>query len=165
MKALSRRIQNKIYTDHHAKMLSVCRRYTKDLDTAQELLQEAFIKVFINLDKFNGGSLEGWIRRIVVNNAIDSVRKKKVEFAPVNDYMINNATADHTEYKEIGLSRSDVIKAMEHLSPAYCKIFNMYIMEENTHKEIAEELGISIGTSKSNLWKAKRKIRKILSYD
>tara|TARA_R110000751_G_scaffold172602_1_gene278977 strand:- start:183 stop:707 length:525 start_codon:yes stop_codon:yes gene_type:complete len=161
----NRRMQNQVYKDYYGKMLSVCHRYTKDLDTAKELNQQAFIKIFANLDMFNGGSLGGWIHRIVVNNALDSVRRKKVEFTPVTDYLINNAIADTTEYTEISLNRLDVLGAMDQLSPAYRKIFNMYIMQEMSHKEIAERLGISVGTSKSNLHKAKRNIRKIMNYD
>tara|TARA_R110000868_G_scaffold103015_4_gene283786 strand:- start:1504 stop:2055 length:552 start_codon:yes stop_codon:yes gene_type:complete len=160
-----RRMQNQLYKDYYVKMLSVCRRYTKDLDTAKELNQQAFIKIFTNLHMFNGGSLGGWIHRIVVNNALDSVRRKKVEFTPVTDDVINNAIADTTEYVEIGLNRADVLSAMNQLSPAYRNIFNMYIIQEMKHKEIAERLGISLGASKSNLHKAKRNIRKIMNYD
>jgi RNA polymerase sigma factor (sigma-70 family) len=162
-----RRSQQRVYEAHYGKMLSVCLRYDKDLDSAKELLQEAFIKVFANIDRYkHDGSFEGWIRRIVVNNAIDAFRRKKNDFiVPENDYMINNFSEDPVDFDEEDeevLNPKDVLAAMEQLSPAYKMVFNMYIMEEMPHKEIADQLGISVGTSKSNLAKARVNIRKIL---
>lgn len=162
-----RRSQQHVYEAYYGKMLSVCLRYNKDLDTAKELLQEAFIKVFANIDRYkHNGSFEGWIRRIVVNNAIDAFRRKKNDFiVPENDYVINNFSenpVDFDEEDEEVLKPKDVLSAMEQLSPAYKMVFNMYIMEEMPHKEIAYQLGISVGTSKSNLAKARANIRKIL---
>lgn len=137
------------------------------MDSAKDLLQEAFIKVFKNIDRYkHDGSFEGWVRRIVVNNAIDAFRRKKHDLVvPENDYMITNASVDPVEFEEDDdqvLNPKDVIAAMEHLSPAYRMVFNLYIMEDYQHKEIAEQLGISVGTSKSNLAKAKANMRKIL---
>lgn len=161
-----RRSQQRVYELYYGKMLSVCMRYEKDRDSAKDLLQEAFIKVFSHIDRYkNDGSFEGWVRRIVVNNAIDAFRRKKHEHIVLeDDFLINNLSEEQPEFdeEEEVLKPADVIEAMQQLSPAYKMVFNLYVMEEYSHKDIADQLGISVGTSKSNLAKARINIRKIL---
>ncbi|TNF49569.1 MAG: RNA polymerase sigma factor [Bacteroidetes bacterium] len=150
-------------------MLVVCMRYMNDRDTAQEVLQEGFIKVFEKLGAFDyKGSFEGWIRRIIANTAIDSIRKsKKDPYLTDNDNDFKLGAEDEIEMRE-ELEITDIkaeiaMEAIQKLSPAYRAVFNLYVLEEYSHKEIAEILGISEGTSKSNLAKAKMNLQKMLS--
>ncbi len=163
-----RRAQERLFQTYYGKMLGVCMRYLSDRDSAQEILQVSFLKVFDKLEFFDfTGSLEGWIRRIVTNTAIDHLRKaKKDPFLSDqdNDFVAGSADpmveAEHTELLE--LKGQVAIEAIGKLSPAYRAVFNLYVIEEHTHKEIAEILGISEGTSKSNLAKAKMNLQRLL---
>lgn len=143
-------------------------RYSKDRDSAEEILQEGFIKIFDKLNAFDyKGSFEGWMRRIMANTAIDSIRKSKKDPMLTDkdedfklgavDPMVESEELDLTDLKA-----SIALEAINQLSPAYRAVFNLYVMEEYTHKEIAEILGISEGTSKSNLAKAKFNLQKVL---
>ena len=149
-------------------MLSVCMRYSTDRDSAEEVLLEGFIKIFDKLEAFNyEGSFEGWIRRIISNTAIDSIRKsKKGPILTDKDEDFKLGAEDPMvimeEFESIGLKAEMALAAIDQLSPAYKSVFNLYVMEDYTHKEIAEILGISEGTSKSNLSKAKVNLQKIL---
>ncbi len=146
-------------------------RYASDSDQAKDMLQDGFIKVFNGLNKFDHkGSLEGWIRRIMVNTAIDRIRKEKRSLVlsrseEMLDEGIELSDEGIGEFEEetIELNMTHVVEAMQQLSPAYQTVFNLYVMENMTHKEIAERLGISEGTSKSNLSKAKMNLKKLLS--
>lgn len=163
-----KKAQRALYEHFYGKMLGVCLRYADDKDEAKDMLQDGFIKVFQKLDGFNReGSLEGWIRRVVVNTALDRLRTKKrsIILAKSEERIDENAEFIEWELEEdetLELGINDIVEAMHQLSPAYRAVFNLYIMEDMTHKEIAEELGISEGTSKSNLAKAKMRLRKIL---
>lgn len=163
-----RKAQQRVYEMHYSKMLGVCLRYSRDMDQAQDILQDGFIKVFASIAKFSReGSFEGWIRRIMVNTSIDFFRKNKNEYLLLGDeesieqYMPVEFEEDD-EDQEFEFKASQVIEAMQSLSPAYRAIFNMYVFENLQHKEIAAKLNISVGTSKSNLAKAKRNLKKIL---
>lgn len=150
-------------------MLSICYRYTSDKDTAQEIVQEGFIKVFEKIHLFDfKGSFEGWIRRIFSNNAIDHIRKsKKLPDLVDDNSSFKDLDEDIYELEDIEMERTmkaeEAMKAISELSPQYRTVFNMYVIEEYTHKEIAEQLGISEGTSKSNLAKAKANLKKIIA--
>lgn len=161
-----RKFQKQLFEMFYGKMMSICYRYAKDADEAQDMVQNGFIKVFKKLDVYNfEGSLEGWIRRIMVNTAIDQIRKNKRDpFLMEDDERVQNIEEDvpfSTEEDEYysKLKAETAIQAISKLSPAYRMVFNMYVIEGFTHKEIAEYLGISEGTSKSNLAKAKQKLR------
>lgn len=142
-------------------------RYIRDKDSAQEVLQEGFIKVFDNIQNFDKkGSFEGWMRRIVANCAIDSIRKSKKDFIlSENDKdFVTMPEEDHlNEEWEITTVKAEIaMEAINKLSPAYKAVFNLYVFENYTHKEIAEILDISEGTSKSNLAKAKMNLQNYL---
>ncbi len=161
-----RKFQKKLFEKYYGKMMAICYRYAKDSDEAQDMVQNGFIKVFKKLDVYNfEGSLEGWIRRIMVNTAIDQIRKnKRNPFLIEDEERVQNVEEDvpfSTEEDEFysKLKAKTAIKAISELSPAYRMVFNMYVIEGFTHKEIADYLGISEGTSKSNLAKAKQKLR------
>ncbi len=152
-------------------MMAICRRYTRNDDQAKDILQDGFIKVFNNIGKFNfEGSFEGWVRRIVVNTAIDFTRKAK------NDYLLMNENQSVEDFENdlldvqdeefnIPLNVGDVIKGMDKLSNAYKAVFNLYVFENFSHQEIANALGITVGTSKSNLAKARANLKKILKIE
>jgi len=147
--------------------MAVCMRYSRDHDTAQDVCQTGFIKIFEKLERYSfGGSFEGWMRRIMVNTAIDFIRKSKKELTIIEDESrIEDDTVDEDEESVselLGIGISDVVEAMQGLSPAYKAVFNLYVMENMSHKEVAETLGISQGTSKSNLAKAKKNLKALL---
>lgn len=166
-----KRSQQAIHRAYYGKMKSVCMRYTRDADHAQDILQEGFIKIFSNIDRYTGsGSFEGWMRRIMVNLAIDYFRKSKHDFLLLgDDHMMEDFGEEFIDEEEDELDYefkpSQIIEAMQQLSPAYRTIFNLYVFENMTHKDIAEKIGISVGTSKSNFSKAKRNLKKILLKD
>ena len=149
-------------------MLVVCSRYARDRDEAQDILQDAFVKVFDNLEKYKiTGSIEGWVRRIFVNTAIDHYRKYKNKFNLEEEGNIEDENSFYNELEENDsiyskIKPTDIMKAMETLSPAYKLVFNLYAIENYTHQEVAEILEISPGTSKSNYAKAKAKIKTVL---
>lgn len=167
-----RKAQQRVYELFYGKMLAVCLRYTKNTDQAKDILQDGFIKVFGSMDKFNqAGSFEGWIRRIMVNTAIDHFRRTKNSYLLLGedrsiedfeDHDLEDDLADEEQADEWDLKPADIINAMQKLTPAYRTVFNLYVFEELTHKEIAEMLGINIGTSKSNFAKAKQNLKKLL---
>ena len=160
----NRKSQQNLYKAFYGKMLVVCTRYTSDRDEAKDILHDGFIKVFNKLGGFkNEGSLEGWIRRIMVNNAIDYVRRKREIYYAVDDEYTMEKALQESEKEEADMfskaKAETILKLIQKLSPAYRTVFNMYVIEDYTHKEIAERLGINIGTSKSNYAKAKMKLR------
>lgn len=167
-----RRAQQRVYELFYGKMMAVCMRYTKNTDQAKDILQDGFIKVFRSMESFNrAGSFEGWIRRIVVNTAIDHFRRSKNAYLllgeerSIEDFADSDAEdtlADDQGEDLPDLKPADVINAMQKLTPAYRTVFNLYVFEDMTHKEIADALGINVGTSKSNLAKAKMNLKKLL---
>jgi RNA polymerase sigma factor (sigma-70 family) len=163
-----RKSQHAIYKMYYGKMKAVCLRYTKDPDTAQDVLQEGFIKVFNNIGRYSGvGSFEGWIRRIMVNMSIDRFRKSKNDILMLGQDTSSEDFEDEIEeeideYDQYDFKPEEIIDAMQLLSPAYRTVFNLYVFEDYTHLDVAEALGISVGTSKSNFAKAKRNLKKIL---
>ncbi|MFN5294400.1 MAG: RNA polymerase sigma factor [Flavobacteriales bacterium] len=156
----------------YGKMKAVCMRYTRDSDQAMDVLQEGFLKVFNNLDRYTGvGSFEGWMRRIMVNLSIDRFRRLKhdlILLGEQNDIENWGGEAeedsdDSDENEEIyDITPEQIIDAMQQLTPAYRTVFNLYVYEDYTHQDIAEALGISVGTSKSNYAKAKKNMKKLL---
>lgn len=160
------RSQHAIYKMFYGKMKAVCLRYANDADEAQDILQEGFIRVFSQLDKYNNkGSFEGWMRRIMVNLSIDFYRKKHFSVIEIeNNLQIADDMEDQLEKSEeqYDFEPHEIIEAMQHLTPVYRTVFNLYVFEEYSHQDIAEELGINIGTSKSNYAKAKKNMKKIL---
>lgn len=170
----NRKDQQQLFKCFFGKMMVVCMRYTKDRDTAQDILQEGFIKAFEKMVDFTfTGSFEGWLRRIMVNTAIDHFRKSKhiVELFDNKQYDSEDEHGDQSDFEDksseqdetLGdLSPEKVLEAMQGLSPAYRTVFNLYVMENYSHKDIAEMLNINIGTSKSNLAKARANLKKIL---
>lgn len=149
------RMQKAFYEQFAPKMFAVCFRYTSNQEAAQDLLQDGFIKVFKNLHRFRfEGSLEGWIRRIFVNTAIEQFRKKSLPQTSIGEKHLDVADEDDITALE-RLAEKDILKMIHELAPGYQAVFNLYVVEGYSHKEISELLGISEGTSKSQLARAK----------
>ncbi len=164
----NRLAQEKLFKLLYGKMLPICMRYISDKDAAQDVLQEGFIKVFEKISVFDHkGSFEGWVRRIMVNTAIDNIRRSKKNPFLTDDEnvfkLFDNNQHNDDEYNEIVEIKAEIaMKAIQQLSPAYRTVFNLYVFENYSHKEIAELLGINEGTSKSNYAKAKMNLQKKL---
>jgi len=164
-----RRAQEQLFRLYYGKLIVVVLRYISDRDTAEEVLQGAFIKVFDKLEAYDfKGSFDGWMRRIIVNNAIDYIRKtKKNPFLSDldNDFVEDSVEPmiHEEETKQLKIKSDLALEAIQQLSPVYRTVFNLFVLENRSHKEIAQKLGISQGTSKSNLAKAKAKLRTILT--
>tara|TARA_B100000780_G_C21059561_1_gene425811 strand:- start:198 stop:761 length:564 start_codon:yes stop_codon:yes gene_type:complete len=162
-----RSAQKQVFNALYSKMLSVCMRYYKDHDKAQDILQEGFIKVFSNLHKYDSnGSFEGWARRVIVNTAIDELRKKQHNLVSVDassyDWLEDEGDGEIEWNEFLFDNRNTVLEAVQNLSPAYKAVFNLYVIEGYSHQEVADMLGVTVGTSKSNLAKAKMALRKEL---
>lgn len=147
--------QSKLYELFVPKMFAVCLRYSKNREEAEEIVQEGFVQVFKSLRSFKKeGSFEGWIRKIMVYCAIQHFRSKSKMHRVVH---IETANVEEPGSEDIlpQLAKKELLKMVQALSPAYRMIFNLYVFEGMKHREIAEHLGISEGTSKSNLFDAK----------
>ena len=161
--------QQLVYQKFYGKMLGACMRYSKDREEARDILQDGFLKVFTNIKSYTGtGSFEGWIRRVIVNTALDYIRKnrKMIQYAN-SDYVEQNAEEikeedENSEYQNI--STEEIMKAVQQLPTAYRTVFNMFVVDGFSHQEIADQLGINIGTSKSNLSKAKAHLKNNLAH-
>jgi RNA polymerase sigma factor (sigma-70 family) len=165
----NRSSQQAIYTLLSGYAMGICLRYANSQQEAEELLQEGFMKLFRNIEKFEINrhadvltSLKGWFKRILINTCIDQFRKNRhntMTYTITSEFelpVINQATAvDQLSYKEL-------VDAIRFLSPGYRQVFNLFVIEGLSHEDIAEKLGISIGTSKSNLSKAREKMKKII---
>lgn len=150
----NRSMQQELYDRFAGKMYAVCLRYAGNAEDAQDLLQEGFIKVYRNLEKFRAeGSFEGWIRRVFVNTSIEHFRKKSYLYSISEKEESVIEDADISALDNLG--EKDIIKLIQELSPGYRTVFNLYVIEGYSHKEIGNILGISEGTSKSQLARAK----------
>lgn len=157
--------QQLLYKQLYSKMMVVCYRYANRPEDAKDLFQEGFIKVFNKIEKFNfKGSLEGWVRRIMVNNAIDHYRKNKNKYAISETLVVAEQIPEEEDDQGIfeEVSAKQLLNFVQELSPVYRTVFNLYVLDDYTHAEIAEELNISEGTSKSNLSKAKKNLKKMV---
>ena len=148
------RAQEKLYEMFAPKMFGVCLRYAKDATEAEDNLQEGFIKVFTHLKNFrHEGSFEGWMRRIMVNVSLEKFRKQHV-MHPVEDVSMYETVNFSDEILE-KISANEIIELIQELPPRYRMVFNLFVMEGLNHKEISEEMSITVGTSKSNLARAR----------
>lgn len=154
-KSRERQAQSELYQYFSPKMYALCLRYAKNQDEAADILQNGFIKVFNKCELYEGkGSLEGWIRRVMVNTAIESHRKNKVHFLSTDELsgkeleQVGTFSLNHLDYK-------DLLALIKKLPMGYRTVFNLYAIEGYNHKEIADMLDISEGSSKSQLSRAR----------
>ncbi|MEM1321252.1 MAG: RNA polymerase sigma factor [Bacteroidota bacterium] len=153
--------QQLLYKVFSSKMFGVCLRYAGDFHSAEDILQEGFIKVFNKLDYYRGeGSFEGWMRRIFINTAIEYYRKSARQYRceelkfPDDHSLSGNALQN--------LMRDDLLKVIQQLPDGYRTVFNLYAIEGYNHKEIGKMLDISEGTSKSQLARARIYLKKLI---
>jgi RNA polymerase sigma-70 factor (ECF subfamily) len=161
--------QHQLFMKYSKQMMAICLRYAHDYDEACDLLQDGFIKVFAKLSMYNGnGPLGAWIRRTVVNNALDHLRRTKREMAQYEDLRVEAAfnNPDYEEAFEIdqadSLSEERIIALVQSMPAGYRTVFNLYAIEEYSHREIAEMLGITESTSKTQYRKAKAFMRQLI---
>ena len=156
--------QKQLYTLFASRLYGVCLRYSDNEEDAKDLLQESFIKIFKNLKQYqHNGSFEGWMRKIVVNTALERFRKTRRTLAIESEDYMNTLQLDYEHVLE-ELGYKDLLRMVQELSDQYRVVFNLYVIEGYTHKEIGQKLTIGEGTSKSNLSRArellKDKVRK-----
>lgn len=149
-----RKSQEQLFNLFSDDMFGACLYYSKDYTEAEDTLHEGFMKVFQKIDQFKStGSLAGWIRRIMINTALEKFRKRNQLYALGDE--INNEEDINTENVINDLAAEDLMKLVRELSPQYRMVFNLYAVEGYSHKEVGEMMGISEGTSKSNLARAR----------
>jgi len=157
-----RKAQKALFEEYSKKMYPVCMRYARNSEDADDILQEAFVKVFKNLKKFRKeSSLYYWIKRIVINTALN-YQRSKLYLYPMVDVQDLHGLAE----KEVTLSNyhlKDLLKLLQSLPDGCRVIFNLYALEGYQHKEIAEMMGISVGTSKSQYARAKMLLREMIT--
>lgn len=153
--------QKALYDRFAPLLFSVCRRYLRTREDAEEALGNALFKVMTNLQSFNGlGSFEGWVRKIAVNEALQMLRKQKILVFGLDEHPL--ADREDSFNIEADLNAREIMELLDQLPPGYRTVFNLYVIEGYKHQEIADELRISINTSKSQLILAKDKLKKIL---
>jgi RNA polymerase sigma-70 factor (ECF subfamily) len=156
-----RKIQKMIFEMTYERMMGVIMRYASDNDSAQDILSDSWIKIFNKMGDYeNKGAFEGWITRIAINTALDSLRKSKNTFVmDTNDMSYFDEMSSEDEEFELkdleGVSSTEILSEIQNLPTSYRTVFNLFVFEGMGHKEIAAELGIAEGTSKSNLSKAR----------
>lgn len=160
--------QKRLFEKYSGQMMAVCLRYGGDHQEAEDMFQDGFIKVFQKLEKYNGkGPLGAWIRRTIANNALDQLRKNKRENDHVSQYEVefkleNQDRVEPFDEDQPKLSNARLTTLIQEMPPGYRTVFNMYVVEEYSHKEIAEQMGISESTSKTQYRKAKAYMRNLI---
>lgn len=145
--------QGELYKLYSGKLYSICLKYSKDADEAQDNLQDAFITIFKSIEQFQyRGSFEGWIKRITVNTVLQKYRKERV-FEIINEQQIEQE--EEVEVDESQLSLKFLLEIIQSLPDRYRLVFNLYVLDGYSHQEIATMLEITEGTSKSNLARAR----------
>ncbi len=157
--------QEVLFKRYAASIMTVCRRYEHPSFGASDILQETFILVFENIKQFdpNKGDIQNWIKKIAVNTALKVIRKRKIQYLEFDalSYQIPDTTEDNIDIELF--SGEQLLKKIKELPEGYRTIFNLFLVEGYTHKEISSILNISVETSKSQLSKAKKMMRKKLS--
>ncbi|MDY8137173.1 RNA polymerase sigma factor [Aquimarina sp. 2201CG5-10] len=144
--------QEQLYRLYGSKLFSICLKYSNNYSSAEDTLQDAFITIFDKIEQYKGqGSFEGWIKRITINTALQKYRKQKV-FEIINEEQIEEA---EVEIDDEQISLDYLLEIIQQLPDRYRLVFNLYVLDGYSHKEIAEMLDISTGTSKSNLARAR----------
>jgi RNA polymerase sigma factor (sigma-70 family) len=162
--------QSALYIKYYYTVLNVCKKYIRNLHEAEDLTQDIFLKVMDKVDTFKGKSpaqFSAWVKMVSKNSVIDSIRKRRDttdisedKLNNLNSYFINTDVIDN--FGEV--MSNDINVAISNLSPKYKKVFQLYYIENYSHNEIADELGINVSTSKTNLLKAKLKLSKLLQH-
>lgn len=167
-KKQDRDAQRVLYERYASTMMSVCLRYCKEEELAKDLLHDGFLRVFTQVGSYSGrGSFEGWMRRIFVNLALENYRKEKQKYRFIDEYGYEASTdAYHHEDDPLDIDdipREEVFDMIRSLPTGYRTVFNMFIFEEMSHKEIAKRLGINEAASRSQFFRAKTLLQKKIS--
>jgi RNA polymerase sigma-70 factor (ECF subfamily) len=158
----NRQAQNQLYQKYKAILFGICLRYANSREEAEDILQEGFIKIFSDLYQYQPiGPLGGWMRKVVVNVALQHIRKnKKFRIFENHEQVIASYNPDLEIFKN---NREEaILKIVQQLPEGYRLIFNLYVIEEFSHREIAEKLGITVSTSKSQYSRARAALRSML---
>lgn len=160
--AKERWAQKQLYEENYTLLLGVCHRYSSNQDDALDILHEGFIKILTNIHKYQPGtSLIAWMRRIMINTAIDYYRMQTRRRTDDLETAFEVQSGEPDALSK--LTVQEIISCIQQLSPAYRSVFNLYVVEGFSHKEIADMLAITESTSRSNLVKARSKLRDLLS--
>jgi RNA polymerase sigma factor (sigma-70 family) len=150
--------QHKLFQVYAGKLLTICRRYAGDRHEAEDMLQEAFINIFKNINQYKSlGSFEGWIRRITVNAAIQVLQKRKIRFTEIKNVPFEPESRDNSVL--LDLEAEDLLKVISLLPDGYRTVFNLFVLEGYSHEEIAQMMKIETATSRSQLSKARAMLR------
>lgn len=158
-----RRAQKQLYEAFSGKMMGVCLRYCKDRETARDLLHDGFLKVYSHIVDYEGkGSFEGWIRRIMINTALEHIRRQNDEGFRLNieeAYTLSNGDLSILDK----MQAEELIKLIQKLPNIYRTVFNLFVVEGYSHKEIADEMNITESSSRVYLTRAKQSLQEMLS--
>ena len=160
--------QKLFYQLHYGYSIGICMRYCTNPDDAAEVVNDGFLKIFRALDAFNPqytdveASLKGWMKRIMINTAIDHLRKNRQRFLTAEIFDKHFNMADEMETSIDRMSYNEILSVIQRLSPVYRAVFNLFVIDGYKHEEIAQKLKISVGASKSNLAKARMNLKKLL---
>ena len=159
----NRKAQEEIYLQFSPVLFSICLRYAENYEDAQDVFQEGFIIIFNKINQFKfQGSFEGWLKRIMVNLSIERVKKKNhVSFEDYQDHI--QTPQDDEDDIELEYNYEQLLTTVQDLPTQYRQVFNLYVFEEFSHQEISELLQISVGTSKSNLSRARNLLKQKLN--
>nr|WP_299209226.1 RNA polymerase sigma factor [uncultured Dokdonia sp.] len=152
-KKSDRQSQQILYNTYKDRLFALCLKYCKNRAEAEDNLQDSFIKIFQSIKTYSGkGSFEGWMKRITINKAIDRYKKEPFIESITDQHLKEETTID---IDETSISLQQMLALIQELPSRYRLVFNLYELDNHTHVEISEILGISVGTSKSNLHRAK----------
>jgi RNA polymerase sigma factor (sigma-70 family) len=166
-----RESQKKIYNSFYSYGMAICDRYAKRKEDAIEIFNDSFLKIFKEIHRYKpaysdeANSFKGWVRKVIIHTAIDHCRKNNKHYftAELEKAVIYLPQNDENPLDRI--SYDEIIRAIQNLSPGYRTVLNLFIIDGFSHEEIATQLGISVGTSKSNLFKARQQLQKLLKND
>ena len=162
-KKKDRKAQEQLYQQFSPILFSICLRYSDNYEDAQDTFQEGFILIFNKIDQYNfEGSFEGWMKKIMVNLSLEKYRKKLNFFNDDGDLIPDDIEEDIEE--ELDYDYDEILTLIQSLPTQYRQVFNLYVIEDYSHQEISDLLQISIGTSKSNLSRARTILRQKLNH-
>lgn len=152
--------QKALYDQYASRMMGICMRYCKQREDAEDVLCNGMYRIMTKIGQYTGqGNFEGWMKRVMINECLMHLRKKKIRFEDVDEQ--RHIASAESSIEDL-LMYEDVLRLLDYLPPGYRTVFTLYVIDGYKHKEIAEELGISINTSKSQLILAKKRLQDIV---
>ena len=159
----NRKAQEEIYLQFSPVLFSICLRYAENYEDAQDIFQEGFVIIFNKINIYKSqGSFEGWMKRIMINLSLEKIKKNKtISFEDYENHLTTPQTDDNDDFELFDYD--DILTVVQSLPPQYRQVFNLYVFEDYSHQEIADLLQISVGTSKSNLSRARNLLKQKLN--